>query len=145
MSGILTVPRAAFLLAGVAAGALTRVFKSADDAQLRALKKSVAALETRLASQETLDEKRVAQIEARLNEHDERLQQVPTTSQLVAAMESLLSKTMAGLDERLTSQAHSIEVLKATVAQTDELLERVLESLDSIRQDSAQDESVLVP
>jgi len=48
-------------------------------------------------------------------------------------MEQLLSKTMASLDDRLTTQAHSIEVLKTTVAQTDSLLERVLESLDSLQ------------
>jgi uncharacterized coiled-coil protein SlyX len=48
-------------------------------------------------------------------------------------MEGLLSKTMTSLDERLTTQAHSIEVLKTTVSQTDSLLERVLESLDSLQ------------
>jgi uncharacterized coiled-coil protein SlyX len=48
-------------------------------------------------------------------------------------MEQLLSKTMTSLDERLTTQAHSIEALKATVTQTDGLLERVLESLDSLQ------------
>ena len=48
-------------------------------------------------------------------------------------MEQLLSKTMSSLDERLTTQAHSIEVLKTTVSQTDSLLERVLESLDSLQ------------
>jgi hypothetical protein len=40
---------------------------------------------------------------------------------------------MATLDDRLTTQAHSIEVLKTTVSQTDSLLERVLESLDSLQ------------
>jgi len=48
-------------------------------------------------------------------------------------MEQLLSKTMASLDDRLTTQANSIDVLKATVSQTDSLLERVLESLDSLQ------------
>ena len=48
-------------------------------------------------------------------------------------MEQLLSKTMMSLDERLTTQAHSIEALKTTVTQTDSLLERVLESLDSLQ------------
>lgn len=48
-------------------------------------------------------------------------------------MEELLTKTMASLDDRLITQAHSIEVLKTTVSQTDSLLERVLESLDSLQ------------
>jgi uncharacterized coiled-coil protein SlyX len=40
---------------------------------------------------------------------------------------------MTTLDDRLTTQAHSIEVLKTTVSQTDSLLERVLESLDTLQ------------
>ena len=48
-------------------------------------------------------------------------------------MEQLLTKTMSSLDDRLSTQAHSIEVLKTTVSQTDGLLERVLESLDSLQ------------
>ena len=40
-------------------------------------------------------------------------------------MEQLLSKTMASLDDRLTTQAHSIEALQTTVSQTDSLLENV--------------------
>ena len=48
-------------------------------------------------------------------------------------MEQFLSKTMGSLDDRLTAQAQSIDVLKTTVSQTDSLLERVLESLDSLQ------------
>jgi uncharacterized coiled-coil protein SlyX len=61
------------------------------------------------------------------------LADIPSTAQIVAAMEQLLSKTMTSLDERLTTQAHSIEALKTTVTETDRLLERVLESLDSLQ------------
>ena len=60
---------------------------------------------------------------------------MPSTSQIVEAMESLLSKTMTSLDARLSAQAHSIDVLKTTVSQTDELLEKVLESIDRLKQD----------
>ena len=76
---------------------------------------------------------RFAQVETRLDEHAVKLADVPSTAQIVAAMEQLLSKTMTSLDERLTTQAHSIEALKTTVTQTDSLLERVLESLDSLQ------------
>ena len=48
-------------------------------------------------------------------------------------MEQLLTKTMSSLDDRLSTQARSIEVLKTTVSQTDSLLERVLESLDTLQ------------
>ena len=96
-------------------------------------KRSFVNLESRLAAQETATAARLAQIEARLDEHSAKLAEVPSTSQIVSAMEQLLSRTMASLDDRLTTQAHSIEVLKTTVSQTDSLLERVLESLDSLQ------------
>jgi hypothetical protein len=129
------VPRAAIFLAGVAAGtlALTRKGKGADPAATQELKKALVALEGRLTSRDTENTARFTQIETRLEEHAVKLAEVPSTAQIVAAMEQLLSKTMASLDERLTTQAHSIEVLKTTVSQTDSLLERVLESLDSLQ------------
>ncbi len=131
-------PRFAIFLAGVAAGALTnsRRDRSAglDPAAAQDLKHSLMTeLETRLGASDAANASRFTQIEARLEEHATKLADVPSTAQLVAAMEGLLSKTMTSLDDRLTTQAHSIEVLKTTVSQTDSLLERVLESLDSLQ------------
>jgi hypothetical protein len=130
------VPRVAVFLAGIAAGALTmprRGRGGMDPAAAADLKRSLAGLENRLLASETAGADRLTRIEARLDEHDAKLADVPSTSQIVAAMEQLLSKTMASLDDRLTTQAHSIDVLKTTVSQTDSLLERVLESLDSLQ------------
>ena len=130
------VPRVAIFLAGVVAGVITTGRKEGSAATvsgLADLKKSLAQLETRLAQQESSAAERFVQLESRIGDHDAKLADVPSTSQIVAAMEQLLSKTMANLDERLTAQAHSIEVLKTTVSQTDGLLERVLESLDSLQ------------
>lgn len=131
-----SVPRAVFFLAGVAVAAVTlprRDRSGMDPAATEELKKSIAQLEARLQAREAADSARFAQVETRLEEHSAKLADVPSTSQIVAAMEQLLSRTMASLDDRLTTQAHSIEVLKNTVAQTDSLLERVLESLDSLQ------------
>ncbi len=97
------------------------------------LRRSVSNLESRLAAQETATAARLGQIESRLEEHSGKLAAIPSTSQIVSAMEQLLTKTMVSLDDRLTTQAHSIEVLKTTVSQTDSLLEKVLESLDSLQ------------
>lgn len=105
----------------------------ADPAATRDLKRALASLEAKIAAQETASLGRFTQIEIRLEEHSAKLADAPSTSQIVAAMEQLLSKTMASLDERLTSQARSIDTLRTTVAQTDSLLERVLESLDSLQ------------
>jgi len=141
MSGVFTLPRAALLLAGVAAGAMTRIFTSSDEQQIGHLRKSLTALEGRLANQEVLQDNRLNELEAKVEAHEKRLNDVPSTSQIVAAMETLLSKTMTSLDARLSAQAQSIDVLKTTVSQTDELLERVLESIDSLHPSETRDES----
>lgn len=137
MAGVLKyVPRTAIFVAGVAAGVLSRARRepsAADAAAIRDLKKTVSDLEARMASQDAAQDNRFQQIEARLEEHGSKLAEIPSTTQIVAAMEQLLSKTMSSLDERLSTQARSIEVLKTTVSQTDSLLERVLESLDTLQ------------
>jgi chromosome segregation ATPase len=145
-------PRVAIFLAGMAAGALAgpRRERGGGDSVAGELKRSLTQLEDRIALREAADANRFTQMEARLDEHAAKLAEVPSTSQIVAAMEQLLSKTMSSLDERLTSQAHSIEVLKTTVSQTDSLLERVLESLDSLQaytdpSDLAQDPLIQRP
>jgi chromosome segregation ATPase len=130
------VPRLAIFGAGILAGILTssrRERGGIAPAAEQDLKRSIADLESRLEAHESTDATRFAQVETRLDEHAAKLADVPSTTQIVAAMEQLLSKTMTSLDERLTTQAHSIEALKATVTQTDGLLERVLESLDSLQ------------
>jgi len=92
-----------------------------------------AQIESRLAAQEAASAERLNEITARLDEHTAKLAEVPTTPQLVSAMEQLLAKTMTSLDDRLATQARSIEVLTTTVSQTDNLLEKVLESLDTLQ------------
>jgi len=130
------VPRLAIFLAGIAAGALTASRRDGgvvDPQTVDKLKRSLEDLESRLAARDSADAARFTQLETRLDDHATKLADIPSTSQIVAAMEQLLSKTMMSLDDRLSAQAHSIEVLKATVSQTDSLLERVLESLDSLQ------------
>jgi chromosome segregation ATPase len=130
------LPRVVIFLAGVAAGALTLSRKEgakADPGATREWKEAIASLENRLDAHEAANSARCTNLEARLDEHAAKLAEVPSTAQIVAAMEQLLAKTMTSLDGRLTTQAHSIEVLRTTVSQTDSLLERVLESLDSLQ------------
>jgi uncharacterized coiled-coil protein SlyX len=129
------LPRVAIFLAGVAAGALTGGGRrqNRDSAATKDLQVGLANLETKLAAQEATNADRFNQLEARLEQHATRLADVPSTTQIIGAMEELLSKTMTSLDHRLTVQAKSIDTLKSTVSQTDSLLERVLESLDSLQ------------
>lgn len=105
----------------------------AESAGAHDLRRAISALEGRLTAQESSTASRFHQLETRIEEQSAKLAEVPSTQQIVGAMEQLLAKTMASLDDRLVTQAHSIEVLKTTVSQTDSLLERVLESLDSLQ------------
>lgn len=140
------IPRVAIFLAGLAAGAISNSSRrgrgqyAVDPATIDGLKKSLIDLETRVAAKEADTTAHFQQIDAQLAEHTARMADMPSTSQIIGAMEQLLSKTMTSLDQRLTTQAQSIEVLKATVSQTDSLLERVLESLDSLQTNSEPSE-----
>jgi uncharacterized coiled-coil protein SlyX len=130
------LPGVAAFLAGVAAAVLvegSRHKRGSGQAASSELKSELAELEARMVVQETANTARFAQIESRLEDHSVRLADTPSTSQIVSAMEEILARTMSSLDKRLTSQASSIETLKTTVTQTDSLLERVLESLDSMQ------------
>lgn len=129
-------PEMAVFLVGMAAGALAgprRQRTEGNSAALDDLRKSVADLESRLAARDNQNATRFEKLESRLDEHAAKIAEMPSTTQIVAAMEQILSKTMASLDGRLKEQAQTIDVLKTTVTQTDGLLERVLESLDSLQ------------
>jgi chromosome segregation ATPase len=130
------LPRIAIFIAGIATGAITgarRLRGEIDPKLADALKQSLSDLESRMVGQHSVTEARFDRVEARLTDHDAKFKEVPSTADIVSAMEQLLAKTMSSLDERMNSQAGSIEVLKTTVTQTDSLLERVLESLDSLQ------------
>lgn len=130
------VPGVAAFIAGVAVAALSgavrpkRETAASGNSEMQA---ALAQFEARLAAQEAATAARFNGIEAKLEDHAARLADVPSTTQIVSAMEQILARTMSSLDERLNSQARSIDTLKTTVSQTDGLLERVLESLDSLQ------------
>jgi uncharacterized coiled-coil protein SlyX len=131
------LPGMVAFFAGVAAGVLTGGGRERSGAAFAGgtsdLKTALDRLEVRISSQENLNSARFGQIEAKLEDYSVRLSDMPSTSQIVSAMEQILARTMSSLDERLNSQARSIDMLKTTVTQTDSLLERVLESLDSLQ------------
>jgi uncharacterized coiled-coil protein SlyX len=143
------VPGVALFVAGVAAASLatSRRRRNLETAATQELKRAMAHLEAKLEARELATEDRLSHLESTIETHSAKLADMPSTSQIVAAMEQLLSKTMSSLDDRLTNQANAIEVLKSTVSQTDGLLERVLESLEALHTtvDSAEsaEESLL--
>src|SRR5438067_2750455 len=91
------IPSIAIFVAGAAVAAVTvsrRTRGGVDSGALDDLKKSVANLETRVQTRESVESARLVQIESKLESHAASLADVPSTSQIVAAMEQLLSKTM---------------------------------------------------
>lgn len=127
-------PGLTLFLAGVATGILTGSGKhrSAGTTRDPGLKSEIDELKRRAAAQEAATAAHFSRIEAKLDEHATRFADVPSTTQIASAMEKILGRAMSSLDDRLNTQARSIETLKNTVTQTDGLLERVLESLDAL-------------
>ncbi len=142
MAGVIkSIPRVAIFLVGMAAGAIAGGRRGrAPKQEIGELKATLAELESRLRAHERDTGIRFDQLEATVDQHESRLAEIPSTQQIVGAMEQLLAKTMTSLDERLAAQSHSIDVLKTTVSQTDDLLERVLESIDALQ--PAQDAAI---
>ena len=122
--------RLAVLLGGFAAGAVVRRWQAQDTA---ASQRSLNRLSREWKAQVRAHDHRLNRLEARSDAHETKLKGMPSTAQIVSAMDELLAHAMSGLDGRLTAQARSIETLQTTVSQTDELLERVLESLDTLQ------------
>lgn len=138
------LPRMAIFLAGIAAGAVTIVSRRQSctcAAAAKDLQTGLANLENRLASQESAYAERFNRLEKRVDEHAVRLGDIPSTTQIIGAMEELLSKTITPLDYRLVAQAKTIDTLRSAVSQTDNLLGQVLESLDSLRVGIEPDET----
>ncbi len=125
----------AALGAGIAVGVFSapRRRGGTDAAALQNLKRSLTDLEDRLTSQQQAVDAHFRDIDARLEEHAAKLAQMPSTTQIVDAIEQILAKSMSSLDKRLAAQAATIEDLRTKVSQTDSFVEQFFEPQDSRR------------
>lgn len=101
---------------------------------IKVVKPDGSCWEARVEPNEMAEAGKLHQLESRLNEQAEKLRQIPTNNDLLAAMQQLLSNVMAKLDQRLSDQSHTIDILKTTINQTDELLERMMDAMAAARQ-----------
>jgi len=122
--------RLATVIGGFAAGVLVRRWLAGDTAASR---RALGRISREWRAQVSAHDNRLIRLEAQAGAHEARLKEMASTAQVVSSMDELLGKAMSGLEGRLTVQAQSIETLQTTISQTDELLERVLESLDTLR------------
>jgi len=94
---------------------------------------AIATLESTVAALTARYDDRLAAVDSRLNDHDAKLKELPTLAQVVSTMEEMLSSTMSDLDSKLFEQVRSIEVLRTMVASSDELMGKVLDSIDRLQ------------
>jgi len=134
-----------FRLAALENGGLRIVSDDREHGNAAHTLSAVASLEASVAALTTRYDGRLTQLESRVGDHDAKLKEVPTLAQVVSTMEAMLSNTMSGLDQKLSEQVRSIDVLKTTVAQSDELMERVLDSIYSLQSHVAENDKSEVP
>jgi hypothetical protein len=82
---------------------------------------------------------------ARLAEQTEQLQikldQMVTKDELSQTLDRVFGQLERGVDARFEHQSRSVEALRTMVGQTDELLQRVLDGLESMRTDDEAENS----
>ncbi|MGI8991473.1 MAG: hypothetical protein ACR2I2_18055 [Bryobacteraceae bacterium] len=74
----------------------------------------------------------LSRLEDRVDRHEKQLRAIPSTEQIGAAIDRAFERGATALDDRFAEQSRSVESLKSMVSQTDELLEKVLDSIYSL-------------
>jgi len=108
------------------------------------LRAEMQQIEARLSGRLSSCEQSLAAIHERLDRMEQLLnatveragrieQEVATCRQDGASLRETISEDLANLDRALHAQAASIESVRTAMAQTDDLVERVVEALDSLQ------------
>ncbi len=108
--------------------------------RLDRLASSVASLEARVeAAASAPDNGRVEAITERVDQLERLVEQtiaqtppLPPIDQVLRAVEEMISARIGGLDQRLTDQVHAIELLRSASAQTDVLLQRLIQAVETL-------------
>ena len=154
------IPRAALLIGGAAIGLVSALLRSIESGKPRAARISSATdsggtalsrmprstqprqtaapsrVPTGISGQYSILHKRIATLEAMVEQHDAKLRQIPSTEQIVDAMDQVFERGATALHARFAEQTRAIENLQTVVSQTDELLEKVLDSIYSLQPES---------
>jgi len=110
--------------------------------RLDRLASSVASLEARVEAVasapangrvEAMTE-RVDQLERLVEQTIAQTPSLPPIDQVLGAVEQMISARIGGLDERLTDQVHAIELLRGASAQTDILLHKLIQAVETLAQ-----------
>ncbi len=143
------IPRMAALFGGAAVGVIAAVWKSMgvgapERGRLPAVRPATGfdtglakgtpptKAPVELAIPYTILKTQIDRLEDRVERHDQQLRAIPSSHQIGAAIDRVFERSAKVLDERFAEQARSIESLKTMVSQTDDLLEKVLDSIYSL-------------
>jgi chromosome segregation ATPase len=97
----------------------------------------VADLAARLAAVESKAEStrgKVDDLQQNVSAQDQKLE---ATNQVMLAIEQLLTTKMAGLDQRIEAQGRTLDAINSSIAQSDELLQRVLDRVQNLSPSTA--------
>ena len=120
------VAKAALIVAGAGFG-LMRGLRLLDgladhSAALQALEERIDGIQSQITMLHSRDEKLQASVDRAVTKED-----------LSAALDKALARVEAGVNARFGDQERSVDALRAMVGQTDEMLERLLDRLESAR------------
>ncbi len=143
------IPRTVVFVGGAAIGLMSALLRSRESGKQGAGRltpntlftqpistMATTRVSTELSPRYSTLQKRVASLEALVEAHDAKLRNVPTTEQIVEAMDQVFERGAAALHARFAEQTRALENLQAVVGQTDELLEKILDSIYSLQPES---------
>jgi len=99
---------------------------------------NAAGLETLEARVDTINVA-VARLAHQTEQLQEKFDHVVTKDELAQTLDRVFGPLERGVDARFEHQTRSVEALRMMVGQTDELLQRVLDGLESIKTESAME------
>jgi hypothetical protein len=124
------VGKAALIVIGVGFG-LIRSLRAIGN-----ITQNAAGLETLEARVDTIH-LAVARLADQTEQLQSKLDQTVTRDELTQTLDGVVGRLEQGVDARFEHQTRSVEALRIMVGQTDELLQRVLDGLESMKTENA--------
>jgi hypothetical protein len=101
--------------------------------------RNAAGLETLEARVDTINVA-VARLAEQSEKFQSNLHRMVTKDELSQTLDEVFGRIERGVDVRFEHQTRSVEALRTMIGQTDELLQRVLDGLESIKTDADGDQ-----